>query len=209
LIDDNSLSSADFRMSNLRLEDRVEAYNKSFPSYPKLFTSNGWIIGMWVIGNYYRNQNEYYGCYPHSYLKRIKSMFPDCKKILHLFSGSVQQDDTFDINPKYNPTYVGDAHRLSEFVKQKYNLIFADPPYSEEDARHYGTPMVKRNVVVRECVKVLDTGGFLIWLDQVFPMYRKKELKLVGVIGVIRSTNHRVRTAFIFRKNIKPISKIC
>jgi hypothetical protein len=187
-------------MPSLTLKDRVDAYNRTFPSYPKLATSNGWIVGTWIIGNYYRNKSDYYGCYPHSYLKRIGSMFPDCKKILHVFSGSVQQDDTFDINPQYNPTYVGDAHKLSEIVKQKYELIFADPPYSEEDAQHYGTPMINRNVVVKECAKVLENEGFMVWLDQVFPMYRKKELVLVGVIGVIRSTNHRVRTAFIFRK---------
>jgi hypothetical protein len=187
-------------MPILTLEDRVEAYNKAFPAYPKLFASNGWIVGTWVIGNYYRNNSNYYGCYPHSYLKRIKSMFPDCKKVLHLFSGSVQQEDTFDINPKYKPTYVGDAHALSKIVKQKYELIFADPPYSEEDADHYGTSMINRNVVVKECTKILENGGFLVWLDQVFPMYRKNELKLVGAIGVIRSTNHRVRTAFIFTK---------
>lgn len=127
-------------------------------------------------------------------------MFPDCKKILHLFSGSVQQDDTFDISDKYNPSYVGDAYNLSKIVKQKYDLIYADPPYSKEDAKKYGTKMIKRYDVVRECVQVMDDGGFLVWLDQVYPMYRKKELKLVGVIGIIRSTNHRVRTAFIFRK---------
>ena len=187
-------------MPNLTLEDRVEQYNKTFPAYPKLCASNGWIVGTWVIGNYYKNKSDYYGCYPHSYLKRIGSMFPDCKKVLHLFSGSVQEEDTFDINPGYEPTYVGDAHTLSQTVKQKYELILADPPYSDEDADHYGTPMINRNAVVKECVKILENGGFLVWLDQVFPMYRKKELKLVGAIGVIRSTNHRVRTAFIFTK---------
>jgi len=193
-------------MPNLTLDDRVAAYSEAYPSYPKLFTSNGWIVGTWMIGNYYRNANGYYGCYPHSYLKRVRSMFPDCTKILHVFSGSVQQDDTFDINAQNNPTYVGDAHHLSGIVKKKYDLIFADPPYSDEDAKNYGTPMVNRNIVVKECVKVLEKGGFLVWLDQVFPMYRKKELELVGVIGVIRSTNHRVRTAFIFTPatDIKP-----
>lgn len=187
-------------MPKLTLEERVEEYNKTFPSYPKLFASSGWIVGTWVIGNYYKNKSNYYGCYPHSYLKRIRSMFPDCKKILHLFSGSVQEEDTFDINPGNKPTYVGDAHKLSQAVKQKYPLILADPPYSDEDADHYGTPMINRNKVVKECVKILENGGFLVWLDQVFPMYRKTELKLVGAIGVIRSTNHRVRTAFIFTK---------
>ena len=191
-------------MPSLTLEDRVEEYNKTFPAYPKLFASSGWIVGTWVIGNYYRNKSNYYGCYPHSYLKRIESMFPDCKKVLHLFSGSVQQEDTFDINPRHEPTYIGDAHTLSKIVKQKYDLILADPPYSEEDADHYGTSMINRNRVVKECVKILENGGFLVWLDQVFPMYRKKELKLVGAIGVIRSTNHRVRTAFIFTKTNQP-----
>lgn len=127
-------------------------------------------------------------------------MFPDCKKILHLFSGSVDQEDTFDINTKYDPTYVGDAHTLSKTVEQKYELILADPPYSQEDADHYGTPMINRNIVVKECTGILENKGFLVWLDQVFPMYRKKELEIIGAIGVIRSTNHRVRTAFIFRK---------
>ena len=187
-------------MQNLTLNDRVDAYNETFPSFPKLFVSNGWIVGTWLIGNYYRNRNEYYGCYPHSYLKRIKSMFPDCKKILHVFSGSVKQEDTFDINPKYKPTYIGDAHILSTIVKKKYELILADPPYSNEDADHYGTPMINRNVVVKECSKILEKGGYLVWLDQVFPMYWRKDLHLVGVIGLIRSTNHRVRTVFIFRR---------
>jgi len=187
-------------MLNLTLEERASAYNEAFPFFPKLFTSNGWMVGTWIIGNYYRNKNGYYGCYPHSYLKRIKSMFPDCKRILHLFSGSVEQDDTFDINPEHNPTYIADAHNLSNVVKKKYELILADPPYSNEDAKHYGTPMINRNVVVRECVKILEKGGFLVWLDQVYPMYRKKDLTLVGVIGLIRSTNHRVRMVFIFRR---------
>ena len=75
-------------------------------------------------------------------------MFLDCKKILHVFSGSVQEDETFDINPQFNPTYTGDAHTLSEIVTKKYDVIFADPPYSDEDAVHYGTPMVNRNKVV-------------------------------------------------------------
>jgi hypothetical protein len=188
-------------MLNLTLEDRAKAYNETFSSYPKLFTSNGWIVGVWVIGNYYRNRNEYYGCYPHSYLERIKSLFPDCEKRLHLFSGSVQEDDTFDINPEYCPTYLGDAHKLSSIVKKRYDLILADPPYSDEDANHYGTPMINRNRVIRESAKVLEPGGFLVWLDQVYPIFRKKELKTVGAIGVIISTNHRVRVAFIFKKS--------
>lgn len=156
-----------------------------------------------MIGNDYQNKAQYYGEYPPTYLNRIYSLFPDIQStdILHLFSGSLdthEKGDKFDINPALNPTYVGNASELSEIITRKYRLIIADPPYSNEDAEHYGTPMVNRNKVIVECWKILDKGGFLVWLDQVEPMYKKEMLNLVGAIGVIRSTNHRVRFVFIW-----------
>lgn len=36
-------------------------------------------------------------------------------------------------------------------------------------------------------------------------MYSKMKFALVGVIGIIRSTNHRVRAVFIFQK-LSPIA---
>lgn len=191
----------------MNLQQRIELYNKTFPDYPKLTFDKGWISGVWIIGNYYKNESDLYGAYPHSYLKRIMSMFPDCKMVLDLFSGSVHEPNvcSFDINPEHNPTIVGDAHKLSSYFLLErphdyFDLIRADPPYSDEDANHYGTPMVDRKQVVSECYKILKPGGFLVWLDQVFPMFRKAEFKLVGTIGLVRSTNHRVRIAFIFQK---------
>jgi SAM-dependent methyltransferase len=126
--------------------------------------------------------------------------------ILHLFSGSL--DDSIpgiklDIKGK-NGVIEKDAEKLSgAFSEGRFDLILADPPYSNEDALHYGTPMINRNKVVSECYKILKPGGFLVWLDQVFPMFRKTEFKLVGTIGIIRSTNHRVRCVFIFQKTMK------
>lgn len=193
----------------LDLEDRVKSYNQSFGKrFPasKLSMLGGYIVGIWMVGNYFRNKTRYYGAYPHGYLERIKSLFPDAKEILHVFSGSVTEDQTFDIRPTYFPSYLGDAHNLAKIVmrnrgERKFDVLFVDPPYSGEDANHYGTPMINRNKVIKECIKVTKSGGFIVWLDQVYPMYRKNDLKLVGTIGLIRSTNHRVRMVFIFRKN--------
>ena len=191
----------------MKLSERVKLYSQKFPNYPKLIYNKNFILGTWMIGNYYKNKTNYYGAYPHSYLERIMSLFPDKKQVLHLFSGSLSSLDfpesylLFDINKKVNPNVVGNAENLSNyFAKNSFNLILADPPYSSEDAEHYGTPLVNRNKVVKECVRVLKRNGFLIWLDQVFPMYRKMELKLVGTIGLIRSTNHRVRMVFIYKR---------
>jgi len=190
----------------MELKDRVENYSKVFPRYPPVVYYNGWMYGVWVIGNNYRSKRRYYGEYPPTYLKRVYALFPEAKNVLHLFSGVVEKgtwpnETTFDINPDLEPDVVGDAHELSKYFEDgNFDLIVADPPYSQEDANHYGTSMINRYKVIKECYKVLKIGGFVCWLDQVLPMYTKKEFKLVGTIGIVRSTNHRFRLLSIFEK---------
>ncbi len=192
-------------MQSYELIERAGFYNETFPKYSKLAwlqASHRWLWGIWSIGNNYKGSG-YYGSYPPRYVDRVMSMFPDAENILHLFSGSLTKEvegDRFDVNPNVEPDIVGDAHKLSEIVTKKYDLILADPPYSEEDALHYGTAMVNRNKVVSECSLVLEKGGFLIWLDQVLPMYRRDTLERCISIGVERSTNHRFRQVVGWKK---------
>ena len=195
------------------LQERVDHYNKTFPTYAELFvTESGrgknirqWIVGTWVIGNYYASENKYYGEYPHGYLKRVLVLFPDIpeENTLHILSGKSTYGKTIDLNKlnTLNPDLELDVHKRSEhFYPNTWELILADPPYSEEDASHYGVPLVRRNIVIKECYKILRVGGYLVWLDQVYPMYSKKELLLIGAIGLIQSTNHRTRMVFIYQK---------
>jgi len=60
--------------------------------------------------------------------------------------------------------------------------------------------MVKRNIVFKQAYNVLKKGGFLIWLDQVLPNYKKTEFNIIGRIGMVKSTNHRFRVVTIFQK---------
>lgn len=43
----------------------------------------------WMGGNDYRNKSTLYGAYPKLYLDGALSLFPDARRILHLFSGSL------------------------------------------------------------------------------------------------------------------------
>lgn len=141
--------------------------------------------------------------YPPQYLKRIQTLFPDAKKILHLCSGSLPKGDyiRFDIRKELQPDVVGDVHKLSSyFPKRKFDLIYADIPYSEEDALHYGTPMVKRKTTLQQCAKVLEKGGNLVWLDQALPQFAKKDFHWWGLIAIQRSSNHRIRGCYLFEK---------
>jgi hypothetical protein len=139
---------------SLSWPDRIEHYHRATGNPQSLFMGgDGRVAGIMIMGNDYRVKSEYYGGYPATYLKRIKALFPDKRRVLHLFSGRVDLDlfpgDTVDINPDLNPTYLDDAPTLQQVPLAQYDLILSDPPYSVEDAEHYGTAMISRNTVMR------------------------------------------------------------
>ena len=188
----------------LSWQDRIDSYvaRTGFPR--SLFLSeDGRVVGTWIMGNDYRVRSTYYGGYPAGYLRRVRALFPDKTRVLHLFSGKVDlgafPGDTVDLNPALNPTYVDDAQRLEQVPLDRYDLVLADPPYSVEDCEHYGTSMVKRNTVMR-ALAGLSPGAHIVWLDQVLPMYRKDTFALEATIGMVKSTNHRFRMVTIFRR---------
>ena len=162
----------------------------------------------WIMGNNYRSASGYYGSYPPGYIIRAYSMFPDARNILHLFSGSLSEKDVehwqanvvrLDLNPLYEPTVVRPAE-ATEFADGAFDLIMADPPYSVEDAEHYGRPLCNKRKVLAECHRILEPGGTLLWMDQSQPMFRKTDWHWYGVASIYRSTNHRIRGVFFYER---------
>ncbi len=188
----------------MQWEQRIANYVRETKFPRSLFVSeDNRVVGTWIMGNDYRVRTGYYGGYPAGYLRRVKSLFPEKKSTLHIFSGKVDQSalpgDTVDINPSLKPTFVDDAQTLTNVPLENYDLILADPPYSVEDAERYQTTMVKRNVVLRALQRAAP-GTHIVWLDQVLPMYRKDAFDVEAVIGMVKSTNHRFRVVTVFRR---------
>lgn len=200
----------------------ADALGKKWPASVPTVGADGRLQGIWLLGNDYRSKSGYHGSYPPNYLTRVQAMFPDAERVLHLFSGSLPAGDytRFDLREDVDCDVRGDAHKLAScFPDQTFDCIYADPPYTSEDAAAYGNPMVNRNTVIRQVYEILEPGGYLVWLDMVLPMYRKVELAmagvigvgsplapdeldlgLVGVVGIVRSTNHRFRCVTIFKR---------
>jgi hypothetical protein len=185
----------------LTMQERAERYNdtwgKRFPA-SRLRVDDGRLYGMFFLGNNYRNKTRYFGAYPPGYLPRMTTLFPDCQRVLHLFSGSLPKSKRytrFDLKSKAEVN--ADAHELGQCFLPEFDLIYADPPYNKAAAAIYGTPMPNRHRVMQECHKVLKPGGFVVWLDTVWPLARKDQLKLVGCISIIRSQNHVFRNVVI------------
>lgn len=193
------------RLTIVTNAERAENYRACFPEYPPLRADDRWIDGVWMLGNNYKGSG-YYGAYPPGYLKRIAALFPDLthKRVLHLFSGSLTPVSPIrgwrmDINAALHPEVCGDAQSLP-FVDDSFHLVVADTPYSAADAERYGTRMISRPTVLHEIARIVPPGGVLVWLDTVWPMFSKRDWHCFGVIGIVRSTNHRVRLTSLFER---------
>ena len=192
----------------LTWQDRIDHYGKVTP-FPVCMAmgADGRAFGIWNMGQDYRVQSGYYGGYPAGYLRRVKALFPDKRRVLHVFSGKVDLSafpgDTVDMNPALSPTFVDDAQSLETVPLEQYDLVLADPPYSVEDAERYQTTMIKRNKVM-SALRRLPVGAHVVWLDQVHPMYRKDAFDLQAEIGMVKSTNHRYRVVCVFERRDAP-----
>jgi hypothetical protein len=203
---------------------RAESYARRFPKWPAPRVDERWLDTVWMLGNNYKGSG-FYGSYPPGYLQRVFSLFPDAENVLHVFSGSLTAEQVheawvkangkepspiqmrYDVSADYSPDILGNAEDLSNTIRtcmikipKMYDLILADPPYSPADAKRYGTPMPNRTKVLSEIAAVCQTGSNLVWLDTMLPMFRKREWHLWGLICLVRSTNHRVRLASVFRR---------
>ena len=183
-------------------------YNENRGIASPLLNHNDILCGFWMCGNNYKNKSPLYGAYPPCYLKRMKLLFVDefaRGNILHLFSGSVNVDAdprelTLDINPENHPMIVANAEEVDKYFNGDVDLILADPPYDDNHIK-YGTEKVNKKKVIKGCVKCLKIGGFLVWLDTIMPIWAKADgWKLRGTIGLLQSTNHKVRVITILEK---------
>lgn len=186
-------------------QERIDHYVAATGLPRSMFVmEDGSVVGVWVMGQDYRVKSGYYGGYPAGYLARVKALFPDKRAVLHLFSGKVDKSIlpgmTVDINYDLHPDYVDDAQTLETVPVYSFDLVVADPPYSVEDAEHYQTTMVKRNLVMAALGKKALPGTHVVWLDQVSPMYRKDQWRVEARIGMEKSTNHRYRIVKVFCK---------
>lgn len=210
----------------MNIAERADRYSKIFPDRPPLiaFSTAGqtWITGTWLIGSCYANPNPLYGAYPHGYLDRVHAMFPDARNVLHAFSGGLTTQlacsaawgsneppegcsmalvDLHGPDQGRHPTWQGSIEDFCEIPEnqKRFDLVLVDPPYSEADAQKYSTSMINRRKITHCLREITSLHGNMIWLDQVWPMFRKSEWNCWGQIGLVRSTNHRVRLVTCFQ----------
>ena len=129
--------------------------------------------------------------------------------LLNLFCGMNKFGTRVDINPKVNPEFECDAHEVSKLFDKEFDVILADPPYSNEESKElYGTGNLKYKVWTSECDNLLIEGGLLIiYHKYVMPNPNPDKFEVVKRVFIGNRTYHLPRVAIFFRKKeVKPNS---
>lgn len=173
--------------------------------YPPTVYAQGWIYGVWYCSTSFQKA-RWYGAYPATFVKRVRAMFPD-QRFLHLCCGGCKIENAVnvDLNPKAESDLCADVERLP-FTNGSFGMVLIDPPYSELDAQRYKVPrLINTRKTMREAQRVLRSGGYLLWLDEKYPSYRRGDWQLVGLIGIVTGFERRARVLSIFQKPIPPV----
>ena len=124
-------------------------------------------------------------------------------KILNLFCGMNKYGLRVDIKEEVKPDIVCDAHKVSEYIKDKFDFIFADPPYSTDEAKElYGTPPLNYKKWALECDKLLKKGGLLcVYHKYVMPNPNPNKYSVIKRVFIGNRIYHLPRVALYFKKN--------
>ncbi len=123
-------------------------------------------------------------------------------RILNLFCGMNKYGLRVDIKSEVKPDIVCDAHELSKHIKQEFDIVMADPPYSSDESHElYGTPKLNYKKWTAEVDKVLVPGGLLIvYHKYVMPNPNPDKYVVAKRVFIGNRTYHLPRVAIFFQK---------
>jgi 23S rRNA G2069 N7-methylase RlmK/C1962 C5-methylase RlmI len=95
---------------------------------------------------------------------------------------------------------------LSKHIDRKFDVIFADPPYSDLEAKEiYGTPKLNYKKWTAEATKLLRPGGLLIvYHKYLMPNPDPTEYEVVKRVFIASRVYHLPRVAVYFRRYMTP-----
>src|SRR3972149_6979066 len=111
-------------------------------------TQKPYFRDIWALGP---SNNGYPGAFPRGLIPKIKKKWWGQKRAW-LFSGSYKDEGqtTVDIKPELNPSIVANCEKLP-LENEIFDFVFADPPYSEKEAKElYNTGYPNMVLVLNE-----------------------------------------------------------
>jgi hypothetical protein len=121
--------------------------------------------------------------------------------ILNLFCGMNTEGFRVDIKEEVHPDLLCDAHELTKYLDKKFDIIFADPPYSDDESKElYQTPKLRYKKWTEEATKLLNPKGLLIvYHKYVMPNPNPDLYEVAKRVFIGNRVYHLPRVAIYFR----------
>jgi hypothetical protein len=190
-----------------------------------IFMSYRPITDMWFLARAkLKNGKKYYGAYLGGFPERARALL-GCKlsePVLHVCGGCAKDypykrafgpnDKTLDLDPSVQPDFQQDARdaypppspNLHNGNPMTWAGILMDPPYSEEDAKHYLTGHGNEvypapSLLLKNAFNVLPVGGRVGIIHYIVPKAPSNSI-FVACVGVVCGFNNRIRVYSVFEK---------
>jgi SAM-dependent methyltransferase len=106
--------------------------------------------------------SKYRGGFPLHFEPNLMQVLGYPERVLQPFGGMAEIGTRCDINPEVGPDVLCDAHE-PPFEDESFDCVLLDPPYSDQEAEElYSTPALRPGEYIREAVRVLKPGGWLV-----------------------------------------------
>lgn len=171
------------------------------------------ITDVWILA---RPKVRYYGAYPNGFLERARALLgvTPFDPVLHVCGGCARfypakprgfgsEDRTMDVSPLNAPDVLGNAEQAIPWQADgtHWPALIADPPYTEADAKEYGTwPLPSANAILRNMLDVVRVGGRVGMLHYILPQPPRTGVRFVACVGVIVGFNNRMRCFSVFER---------
>lgn len=171
----------------------------------------------WVLPR--PSKSKYPGSVPLHFEKKLLrhlGVDPATAKILQPFGGMGEYGIRCDLRETHplaamhgdkviwkRPDYICDAHDLSPFADNTFDLVFLDPPYSKEEAETiYAAPPPVYKRYIAAAVRVAKPGGFIASYNVVMTP-RPDGTTYHSRIMLGTRVWHRLRACCIFQKAVQ------
>jgi hypothetical protein len=162
----------------------------------------------WTIA---RATGSYKGKFPDGLIPAIMELFDkflclkwDNLRKLYQFGGKVNDGETVDLNIECKPTFLTDATKMDGVPRGAYDVVFADPGYSDYDYEKWGAKPIKPYSFIDAGLECVKPGGYYILLHTLlYKMRAFKNCRAIAYIAVDSGPNHRIRGLQIYQKVAK------
>ena len=179
------------------------------------------ITDIWMLARCkYKGGVKRYGGYLGGFPERARALLGVTinDPVLHVCGGLAKQypyaggfgpmDRTMDLDPETNPDYLLDAREPWGWIADiGFKAYLIDPPYSEEDAKHYldgkgDTLYPPPNLLVKRAFEVMEVGQRVGIIHYMVPKAPANS-RFVACVGVVCGFNNRIRAYSVFEKTEK------